>query len=140
MIDEVRLVITAEPPPWPSRVQVCEPLALTQSPCWATPAINMSLSCLDDRKDRLPHSDDKPARLAVAETHGPGAGRNVGPVTAGAVVVGAASTAAVDSVVALAKGGTSGRAFDPHPNVARAQSVVNATAGAQRGVTRTRAG
>ena len=65
-MSDVRLVIVAEPVAVPSRVQLAPPFLLAQRPCWATPAMSMSSSGFDDRFDRFPHSEPRPARLPVA--------------------------------------------------------------------------
>ncbi len=65
-ISEGRLVIVAEPAPVPRRAQLPPPLVLAQRPCCATPAMSMSSSGFDDRFDRFPHSEPRPARLPVA--------------------------------------------------------------------------
>src|SRR5262249_12968075 len=63
---EVRLMMMSEPAPCPSCVQEAAPALLDHSPRAAIPAINMSASGRAETRERLPHSEDKPAKLAVA--------------------------------------------------------------------------
>src|SRR5262244_836386 len=71
---EVRLVMMSEPLPCPSCVHEAAPSVLDHRPRTATPAISMSTSGRAERSVRLPHSDDIPARLAVALSQTPGLG------------------------------------------------------------------
>src|ERR1700722_7652650 len=70
-MSEGRLVMVDEPAPVPRRAQLPPPFLLTQSPCGRAPARSMSSSGFDDRFDRLPHSEPRPARLPVAIVHVP---------------------------------------------------------------------
>src|ERR1700733_7166017 len=63
--------MVAEPAAVPRRAQLPPPFLLAQSPCCATPAMSRSSSGFDDKFDRLPHSDPRPARLPVAFVHVP---------------------------------------------------------------------
>src|SRR5687767_5626813 len=63
-----RFVITADPAPVPSALQVCPPSSLANNPALATPAMIVLLPGLAETSVRFPHSDCMPARLPVAFT------------------------------------------------------------------------
>src|SRR5450631_3324809 len=79
-MDDARLVIFADPAPWPSRFHVVDPFSIAQRPCWAMPAITMSRSGLAEMRVMLPHSEVNPARFPVATTHGAEVVGDVGEV------------------------------------------------------------
>src|SRR5688500_7741584 len=92
--------MVADPAPTPSGVHVSEPFSLAQSPRSATLTVNMSRSGRTDKNERLPHSDGRPARFAVAGVQLPVTGSRVvvGARLAGALVVGLVDKVVEDEV------------------------------------------
>src|SRR5258708_31472221 len=65
-IDEIRLVMCADPAPVPRLLQVLPPSWVAQSPFWATPATTISEFGWATTSPRLPHSEAMLERLPVA--------------------------------------------------------------------------